>query len=100
MLGLASAFEPRVTRIQLIDPPSSVEDGPAFLNLSRHLDMPQLVAPSSPRDVTMNVAKPAPWAWVIDLGKRLDPNHPWPSPPPPRVGDARSDTAPHPIGRA
>jgi len=45
----ASLFEPRVTRLDLWDLPSSHRDRPTFLNVLRYLDMPQAVAMAAER---------------------------------------------------
>lgn len=75
----AAVFEPKVAGVILDQPPTDVERGPAFLNLSRILDMPQAVALLHPRPVTLITDQPDAWTWTRDLGRRLDPTAPWPT---------------------
>jgi hypothetical protein len=75
----AAVFEPEIDRITLIDPPASVDESPAFLNLGRFLEMPQAVALLYPRDVMIegNSDRSA-FGWAADLAKRLGHESPWP----------------------
>lgn len=79
-LALWSAvFEPGITSIELIDPPATVRDGPAFLNLDRVLGMPQALALLYPRPVTLRSTPPAAWRWASELGANLSGGgEPWP----------------------
>lgn len=73
----AAVFEPEVQGVVLIDPPTTVEDGPAFLNLSRVLDMPQAVALLAPRKVRLRTSQSDAWKWTTDLASRLFPDQDW-----------------------
>ena len=74
----ATYFEGGPTRLVLINPPATVRDGPAFLNLERVLDMPQAVALLFPLDVEI-VGSPADaWAWSRSLAERLGAREAWP----------------------
>jgi dienelactone hydrolase len=74
----AAVFEPSITSIELIDPPATVREGPALLNLERILDMPQAVALVFPRPVTLKgKVKPEDWRWAVELGEKLAPGRPW-----------------------
>ncbi len=66
-----AVFEPEIASIELIDPPATVRDGPALLNLDRILGMPQALALLYPRPVTLRSTPPAAWRWASDLGLGL-----------------------------
>ncbi|WP_165075139.1 alpha/beta hydrolase family protein [Paludisphaera rhizosphaerae] len=68
----------KVRRLLLENPPATVQDGPAFLNLDRILDMPQAVALMYPVDVCIEGSPEAYWAWPRDLSERLGSKKPWP----------------------
>ena len=51
----AALFEPAVAGLDLWQLPPTHRQGPAFLNVLRHLDMPQAVALALPRKVTLHV---------------------------------------------
>ena len=74
----AAVFEPEVDRVILIDPPATVRDGPAFLNLERVLTMPQAVALLYPREVFLEGANAADWQWPAQLAKNLGSGREWP----------------------
>ncbi|RUL86206.1 alpha/beta hydrolase family protein [Tautonia sociabilis] len=69
----AAVFEPEdsVVMVALFDPPSSIRDGPAFLNLSRVLDPPQAVALLGPRLVLIQGDEPGAYSWVIEAARSL-----------------------------
>jgi hypothetical protein len=72
----AALFEPSVKRIDLWHPTATYRDGPTFLNVLRHFDMPQAVALALPTPVTLSVrtdADTAAWAWAGQLGQNLAP---------------------------
>jgi dienelactone hydrolase len=76
----AAVFEPEVAAVELIDPPATVRDGPAYLNLERVLNMPQAVALLFPRPLTMRgTVKADDWRWASDLADRLAPRRDWPT---------------------
>lgn len=62
----AAAFTPDVDAVRLIDPPTSVHAGPAYLNLERILDMPQAVALLAPRKVELDTPEPDAWKWGMN----------------------------------
>lgn len=66
--------------VELIDPPATVRQGPAFLNLERYLDMPQIVALLFPRPVTLRGdVKPDDWRWTTDMTAKLARGSTWPT---------------------
>jgi hypothetical protein len=70
----AAIFEPDVARLDLWRLPSSHRDGPTFLNVRKHLDMPQALALASSRPIKLyvNDAEAAKaWAWPLELQKTL-----------------------------
>jgi hypothetical protein len=73
-----AVFEPAIQKIVLADPPASVHDGPAFLNLERLLDMPQALALLHPREVVLITATPEAWRWPHALDAALTPGRDWP----------------------
>ena len=56
----AAVFAPDVDEVRLIDPPTTVHDGPAMLNLERILDMPQAIALMAPRQVVVKTVTSQP----------------------------------------
>jgi hypothetical protein len=75
----AAAFEPAVSSITLENLPTSVEPTPAFLNLSRIMDMPQALALLYPKSVTLKNTTPDSWKWTTDLARALGTKDPWPT---------------------
>ncbi|WP_165250718.1 alpha/beta hydrolase [Paludisphaera soli] len=75
----ATYFEGGVAKVVLVDPPATVRDGPAFLNLDRVLDMPQAVALLHPIDVRIVGSRPELWEWPRKLAERLGGPGPWPT---------------------
>ncbi len=73
----AAVFEPEVKTVLLVDPPTDVERGPAFLNLSRVLDMPQAIALLAPREVRLWTTKPFAWSWTETFAAKLSPDRDW-----------------------
>ena len=70
----AALFEPSVAALDLWNLPPTHRDGPIFLNVSRHLDMPQAVALALPRPVTLHVSAAADikeWEWPRRLAAAL-----------------------------
>ena len=49
----AGVFEPGVRRVSLVDPPGTFNEGPAFLNIDRVLDVPQAIALLEPKPVVL-----------------------------------------------
>ena len=74
----AAVFEPEVGKVILTDPPATVRDGPAFLNLDRVLTMPQAVALLYPRSVVIEDSAAEPWSWARELARNLGATSPWP----------------------
>lgn len=75
----AAVFEPGVERVTLDTPPATVRDGPALMNLSRVLGMPQALALLYPRTVQLGGTSPESWRWASDLATRLGSHRPWPT---------------------
>ncbi|MDR3619528.1 MAG: CocE/NonD family hydrolase [Paludisphaera borealis] len=75
----AAVFEPEVGKVVLSNPPATVRDGPAFLNLDRVLTMPQAVALLYPRAVVIENSAPEPWAWPRALARNLGAASLWPA---------------------
>lgn len=75
----AAVFEPEVGKVVLTDPPATVRDGPAFLNLDRVLTMPQAVALLYPRSVVIATSSAEPWSWARELARNLGAASPWPA---------------------
>ncbi|MFO0958708.1 MAG: acetylxylan esterase [Isosphaeraceae bacterium] len=74
----AAIFEPDVAAVELVDPPSTFADGPAFLNVEKILDMPQAAALLYPRPLTIRgKVRPEEWRWSAELARRLDPDRAW-----------------------
>jgi hypothetical protein len=55
----AGVLDERVTQVILIDPPSTHVDGPTFLNVLRHTDLPEAAALMAPRRLTFYSRAPA-----------------------------------------
>lgn len=74
----AAVFEPeRVEGVTLHRPPATVEDGPAFLNLARVLDLPQALLLATPRRVVVLTEDPGAFSWAAEaadaIGERIGP---------------------------
>lgn len=70
----AALFQPEVARLDLWNPPASHMQGPTFLNIRRHLDMPQALALAFPCKVRLYVkddAEARAWEWPLQLQKAL-----------------------------
>lgn len=76
---LAALFEPKIEAVELIHPAESIEDGPAFLNLSRNLGMAQFASLLYPRELRIEKTAKDAWRWASDLGRVLDENREWPT---------------------
>jgi dienelactone hydrolase len=50
----AALFEPDVSGVELLDPPSSHRDGPHFLNVLRVIDVPEALGLLAPRPLTVH----------------------------------------------
>ncbi len=74
----ASVFEPEVATVLLSHLPTNVDEGPAFLNLDRVLDMPQAVALLYPRTVRLWSDSASAWVWPRTLADHLKATKPWP----------------------
>ena len=71
----AGIFEPDVARIDLWHPPASHQHGPIFLNVRRHLDMPQALALAFPKKLRVYVEDDTEahnWDWPLQLQKELE----------------------------
>ena len=71
----AAIFEPDVARVDLWHPSPSHRQGPIFLNVGRHLDMPQAMALAFPCKLRVYVKDDEEakyWDWPLQLQKKLD----------------------------
>ena len=68
----ASLFIPDVARIDLHDMPASHRDGPIYLNVLRHLDLPQAAALAAERStLVLHTNEMAPWRYAQDVARAL-----------------------------
>jgi len=68
----ASLFIPDVKRLDLHALPSSQKDGPIYLNVLRHLDLPQAAALAAERStLAIYTAEGAAWRYTIDTANAL-----------------------------
>ena len=68
----ASLFIPDVKRLDLHALPSSQKDGPIYLNVLRHLDLPQAAALAAERStLAIYTADGADWRYTIDTANAL-----------------------------
>ncbi|MDQ3622563.1 MAG: acetylxylan esterase [Verrucomicrobiota bacterium] len=68
----ASLFIPEVKRLDLHAPPASHRTGPTYLNVLRHLDLPQAVALAAERSpVALYVEDPEPWRFAQSVANAL-----------------------------
>jgi len=70
----ASLFETDIARLDLWNLPASHKTGPIFLNVQRHLDMPQALALAIPRQVRLYVKSAEEgknWDWSMQLQQAL-----------------------------
>jgi dienelactone hydrolase len=68
----ASLFEPGIGRLDLTDLPASHREGPDFLNVLKHLDIPQAVAVAAERaPVRLRGKEAASWEYPRLVGKAL-----------------------------
>lgn len=68
----ASLFIPNVLRLELQALPSSHRDGPIYLNVLRHLDLPQAVALAAERsEVLLHSADASPWRFAQTVASTL-----------------------------
>jgi cephalosporin-C deacetylase-like acetyl esterase len=64
-LGLyAALLDPKIDQVMLLDPPSSHRQGPIFLNVLRHLDLPEAAARLAPRPLIFYGQRPEAYAKV------------------------------------
>jgi cephalosporin-C deacetylase-like acetyl esterase len=64
-LGLyAALLDPKIDQVMLLDPPSSHRQGPIFLNVLRHLDLPEAAARLAPRPLIFYGHRPEAYAQV------------------------------------
>jgi dienelactone hydrolase len=57
LAAYAALFEPSITEVIIVDPPTSHRDGPIFLNVVRVLDVPEALGLLAPRPLTLVNAK-------------------------------------------
>ena len=73
----AAIFEPAVKRVDLHNLPKSYQDGPAFLNIWRHADLPWVLALALPRDLRLYVksaAEAAEWKKALGVATAISPD--------------------------
>jgi pimeloyl-ACP methyl ester carboxylesterase len=64
-LGLyAALLDPKIDQVMLLDPPASHRQGPIFLNVMRHLDLPEAAARLAPRPLIFFGHRPEAYAKV------------------------------------
>jgi hypothetical protein len=63
----AAILEPRVHQVMLIDPPASHQEGPIFLGILRHTDLPEAAALLAPRRLNFYSRMPAAYAYTRDV---------------------------------
>ncbi|MEO8354210.1 MAG: CocE/NonD family hydrolase [Chthoniobacteraceae bacterium] len=72
----ASLFVADVQRLELHEPPASHRSGPSYLNVLRHLDIPQAVALAAEKsDVVIYENDRAPWRYAESVAESLS----WPA---------------------
>ncbi|WP_435011611.1 alpha/beta hydrolase family protein [Tundrisphaera lichenicola] len=74
----ASVFEPEVSSISLIDPPTTWRDGPSYFGVERVLGLPQAASLVYPRPLTLIGTSSTPWSWTVALSRNLAPAREWP----------------------
>ncbi|HJT76438.1 MAG TPA: prolyl oligopeptidase family serine peptidase [Gemmataceae bacterium] len=57
LAAYAALFEPSISEVIIVDPPTSHRDGPIFLNVQRVLDVPEALGLLAPRPLTLVNAK-------------------------------------------
>ncbi len=68
----ASLFEDGIARLDLHELPASHAQGPAYLNVLKYLDLPQVAALAVDRTrVILYTAEEKPWAWTTALARGL-----------------------------
>lgn len=68
----ASLFEDNITRLDLHELPTSHDQGPAYLNVLKHLDIPQAAAMAAERTrVILYTPDEKPWSYLTDTAKLL-----------------------------
>ena len=68
----ASLFEAKITRIDLHDMPATPSTGSCYLNVLRHLDIPQAVALANERSqVILSTANKSQWNFAIETAAKL-----------------------------
>jgi pimeloyl-ACP methyl ester carboxylesterase len=76
----AAVFEPSVTELVLENPPTTVREGPALLNLERIMTQAQALTLVHPRDVVIRRSAPDAWRWASRQAETLGaPAGTWPS---------------------
>jgi len=68
----ASLFVPRLTSLELIEPPASHQSGPDYLNVLRILDIPQAAVLAADKFPVKIRGKTAQWTWAIEAAKNID----------------------------
>ena len=63
----AAAFDERISRVILDDPPSSHWQGPALLNILRLTDLPEAAGLMAPREIVSLTPLPAAYAYTSSI---------------------------------
>lgn len=76
-LGLyAAILDPRIHQVMLMDPPASHREGPIFLNIMRHTDLPEAAALLAPRRLNFYGHMPAAYEYTKHIYQLYDkPGH-------------------------
>jgi hypothetical protein len=70
LAAYAALFEPSITEVVIIDPPTLHRDGPTFLNVLRVLDIPEALGMLAPRPLTLVNAKDKAFDRTAEIYKR------------------------------
>jgi hypothetical protein len=68
----ASLFVPGIARLDLAGMPASHRDGPIYLNVLRHLDLPQAMAMAAERsEVSLATSSPTQWDYATQMVRAM-----------------------------
>jgi dienelactone hydrolase len=70
LAAYAAIFEPDITEVVVVDPPTSHMKGPYFLNVLRVLDIPEALGLLAPRKLTLINAKDKAFDRTVEIYKR------------------------------
>ena len=69
LAAYAALFEPDITEVVVINPPSSHHNGPVFLNVLRVVDIPEALGLLAPRKLTLINAKDKAFDRTVEIYK-------------------------------